>query len=293
MSKHFIGVVKEMRPQHYMKNLLIFSAVIFSGNLFQAELFLRCLYGFASFSLLASAIYIMNDIHDYESDRKHPVKCKRPIASGTISILEGYVVCFSLLVLSFAVNLIPGFSIGKFLVWGSYLLINILYSFGLKGYAFIDIILLMLCYVLRLTYGAVIVDIPISSYLYLTVFTLSFFLGMGKRKNELKLHGGSYRQSLRAYSYEFLDRFMYVCCALSIAFYALWCISNDEKNGNVMYTWTVPLVIIILMKYTHDIETDDSEGDPVSVIIKDRFLMICVTILAGLIFYILYMQWIS
>ena len=147
---------------------------------------------------------------------------------------------------------------------------------------------------MRVLYGAAIINSEVSAWVYLTVTSLSFYLGLGKRRNEQKklaAHGtvGNTRAVLSAYSYSFLDKFMYVCLTLSVAFYALW--SADEKiavkYGTDKLVWTVPLVLIVLMKYSANIEMD-SYGDPVDVVLHDKVLISLVllfgVVLLGLIY---------
>ena len=159
----------------------------------------------------------------------------------------------------------------------AYFAANLGYSLGLKHVPFLDIVLLVLGFVLRVLYGAAIVGSVTSAWVYLTVFALSFYLGLGKRRNELKKtrdSGGSTRKVLQYYSYEFLDKFMYLCLTLAVTFYALWSADGEitAKYGTDKLIWTVPLVIIILMKYSADIESD-SFGDPVDVVMHDKVLL--------------------
>ena len=154
------------------------------------------------------------------------------------------------------------------------MIINIAYSLGLKKVPILDVTILMIGFIIRLVYGAQIANIEISNWLYLTIMTGAFYMGFGKRRNEIRKQGDKSREVLKKYNKEFLDKFMYVCLILIVVFYCLWCIDINtiSRIGNSYIIWTVPLVLIILMKYSLDIEMD-SFGDPVDVIINDKILI--------------------
>ncbi len=276
------NVLRLMRPRHYIKNLLILVSVTFDRNLFRPAVLAQALLGFGAFCLLASAVYVLNDIRDVEADRQHEIKRARPIASGAVDIPEAWGLAALLLAASLAVQLAAFGNRGNsLLLMLAYFAVNLGYSLGLKHIPFLDIVLLVMGFVLRVVYGAAIVGSSTSAWVYLTVFALSFYLGLGKRRNELARlpqGGGATRRVLQYYSYEFLDKFMYLCLTLAVTFYALW--SADEevaaKYGTDKLIWTVPMVIIILMKYSADIESS-SYGDPVDVISQDKVLLgLCV-----------------
>lgn len=269
MQNKILNYIKLMRIHHCMKNLLIFFPIIFNGSFFEPVKLINAIVGFIAFSLLASTIYIINDIQDVDKDRLHPKKRYRPIASGAVTVSEGKCLAISLFCLSMLLNwqgqVILSY-IWLLLYWG----LNVLYSKGLKNVPIIDIVILASGFLIRLVYGATITNIVISGWLYLTVLTAAFYMGLGKRRNELgksERHTSS-RGVLKYYNYAFLDKNMYMCLGLAEAFYALWAISLSK---NTIMIWTVPIMIILAMKYSLDIEKD-SDGDPVEVIIHDKAL---------------------
>ena len=208
--------------KHYIKNLLIFVCILFDKKLFQLDVLYAEFKGFVSFCLMSSVVYIINDIRDVEADRRHEIKCKRPIASGDVNVKTAYLLAAVLLIFSVSVNIVSGFGLRAYILLGCYLFVNIGYSFGLKHIPILDVVLLVTGFLIRVLYGAAIVSSEVSSWAYLTVITLSFYLGLGKRRNELKkVSKGQTRKVLSFYTYEFLDKFMYLCLSLSIAFYAL------------------------------------------------------------------------
>lgn len=283
--------IKLMRPKHYFKNLLIFAPLLFSANLFNLELLGQTLLGFFAFSLIASSVYIINDIQDVENDRKHPVKCKRPLASGEIKLSHAKVLTCLLILVATIVNYFVASDVIMVMAWMYlYLGINIAYSNGLKNVPIIDIVILVSGFVIRVLYGSEITGIDISNWLYLTVIAMSFYLSLGKRRNELVRQQGGTREVLKYYNKEFLDKNMYVSLALTITFYALWTVDPltlERFSGNALI-WTVPLVIVICMKYSLNVE-GDSEGDPVEVLFSDKMLLLLVGIFAittGIIIYL-------
>ena len=270
-------LLRLMRPRHYIKNFLIFVSITFDRNLFNPSVMRPGLLGFAAFCLLASAVYVLNDIRDVEADRLHEVKRNRPVASGAVPIPAAWALSGTLFAAALAIQLAAFGLRGSGLLL-AYFAVNLGYSLGLKHVPFLDIVLLVSGFVLRVVYGAAIVGSSTSAWVYLTVFALSFYLGLGKRRNELvKLPpgGGSTRKVLQYYSYEFLDKFMYLCLTLAVTFYALWSADSEvaSKYGTDKLVWTVPLLIIILMKYSADIESS-SYGDPVDVILQDKVLLL-------------------
>ena len=270
-----LDIVRLMRPRHYIKNFLIFVSITFDHNLFNPQVLIQALLGFAAFCLLSSAVYVFNDIRDVEADRQHEIKRERPIASGAVPIPAAWALAAALFLCALAIQLAAfGTKGNSLLLFLAYFAVNLGYSLGLKHVPFLDIVLLVMGFVLRVVYGAAIVGSSTSAWVYLTVFSLSFYLGLGKRRNELLKAGGDTRKVLRYYSYEFLDKFMYMCLTLAVTFYALWSADDQitAKYGTDKLIWTVPLVIIILMKYSADIESN-SYGDPVDVVMHDKVLL--------------------
>jgi len=270
--------LKLMRIKHYIKNLLIFLPLIFSLNFTNIQADITVVIGFLLFSFTCSIVYIINDAQDVEKDRNHPEKCKRPIASGKVSIKEAYIlasVLFIIVIVGAIVAKINYMSIG---ILAFYLILNIIYTKKLKSVPIVDVVILVTCFVLRVIFGATLINVVVSNWLYLTIISFSFYLSLGKRRNELQkseVSGRNVRDVLKFYNKDFLDKNMYLCLALTIAFYSLWCVDpiNIEKFGTNYLVFTVPLVMIICMKYSLNIE-GNSYGDPVEVLLSDKVLII-------------------
>ena len=246
-----------MRVHHYIKNILIFMPLIFSGNLTDRRKFTATLLGMIAFSLVTSAVYIINDIRDAEKDRMHPTKKNRPIASGAVTPFHAVVLMVFILIAAVVLLVVSDATAGSYTLVILYLFINVAYSMGLKDVPLLDVTILASGFLLRVLFGA-------------------FYFSLGKRRNELqKKKDGDTRKVLKYYTRDFLDKNMYMCLALLNTFYALWC--KDITNAGMEYAmWTVPIVILICMKYSLTVE-GNSEGDPVEVLLHDRVLMaLCV-----------------
>lgn len=265
---------KLLRVKHYIKNLLIFFPLVFSRNLLNRQAFFKTLIGLAAFSLSASIVYIINDINDVEKDRRHPTKCLRPIASGAVSMRNAKAVLVLLCILVVALQYAA--SKNDWRIWAvltGYIASNLAYSLGAKNIALLDVFILVLGYILRIYYGAMLIGAPVSSWLYLTVLSMAAFLGFGKRRNELRMQGDVSRKVLGLYTSEFLDKAMYLCLCLTIVFYALWCEDMARVMENQILLFSVPLVLMICMRYSMDVE-GDSDGDPVEVVLADKPLLL-------------------
>lgn len=280
-----IKYLKLIRVKHWIKNFLIFLPLIFSKNINIANIILVIL-GFISFSLASSAIYIINDIKDKEKDSKHPTKKNRPIASGAISVNNALLVMVILLLMTIGILIylsLDNYFISLYII--GYILLNIMYSMKLKNIPLLDVTILALGFLIRVLYGGALINVEVSSWLFLTVLSISFYLGLGKRRNELKVQEkvGNTRNVLKYYNKEFLDKNMYMCLCMTIIFYSLWC--QDLNYEYIM--WTVPLVILICMKYSLNIESNSS-GDPVEVVFKDKVLIVLGLVYALSLIIILY-----
>lgn len=261
--------IKLLRIKHWVKNVLIFIPVICAKQV-NMENVGKALLAFLSFSLLSSTIYILNDLRDVEQDRLHPRKKDRPIASGKVTQTAAMVLMFATGVLSLACNvLISGEFLFKTSVfWGAYLLINLGYSLGLKNVALMDITLLSAGFVLRVYYGAAVLGIAVSSWLFLTIMSASVFMGLGKRRKELIYHPDA-RKVLKEYNEAFLTQFQFVSLTLVLVFYALWAVQQEIAA----LPFTVPMVLLVLMRYCLIVEKSE-EGDPTTILFGDKTLLL-------------------
>lgn len=283
--------IKIMRPKHYLKNGLVLVPLFFDCNIFNWFLSLKTLLGFVAFSMMSSVVYIINDINDIDADRKNDAKKDRPLAAGSIKIYEALVLVFVLFWIAIIITYLSGRAIT--VIWLLlYLILNLAYSIKLKHVPIADVTILASGYFIRLIYGAAITNIELSFWICMTAITFSLYMGLGKRRNELSQMGDnacSARGVLKNYNIDFLDKNMYVCLGLAITFYALWTGDDTtvEKLGTNLQIWTVPIVIILAMKYSLDIEKGES-GDPMEVILADKWLIFIGIIYVITLFIILY-----
>jgi len=279
-----------IRVKHYIKNFLIFLPLFFSGMYNQFDKLLLCLLGFILFCFVSSLIYVFNDIADIEKDKLHETKKNRPLASGIISIKKAFLVIFLLVIIigicAYGIYVVSGNFYPLFLPL-LYVIINILYSKGLKNIALIDVIILVSGFLIRLFFGGALINAEVSNYLYLTVMSGAFYMGFGKRRNEIIKSKNNTRSVLKYYNKDFLDKSMYVCLTLTIVFYSMWTVDPvvTNKIGNGYLIWTIPILMIMLFQYSLSVEKD-SDGDPVEVILQNKSLLVMTLIYVLVILFI-------
>ena len=271
--------IRLIRPKHWIKNLLILLPLLCSGQVLQHDRLIPGILAFFAFSLLASSIYIINDVRDRENDRKNPSKCSRPIASGAVSVSSAMLLFIAVLALG----------VLCWVIFLLYFFLNLIYSFGGKNVPLLDIAILVSGFLLRVIYGGMVTDIPLSHWLCLTITAASFYLSLGKRRGELLKNPDNPRPVLRYYSRDFLEKNMYMSVALAIVFYALWTVdaSSVIRFGTTALVWTVPLVILIFMRYSLIVE-DKTDGDPVEVILHDIPLLLLALLLGVIVIGLIY-----
>ena len=284
--------IKLIRVKHWLKNGLVFLPLFFSKNLYNVKLLLYCLLGFICVSLSSSIVYVLNDIKDVDKDKLHTIKKNRPLASGAISIKKEYIVIVILSLLLIGLVGYLYYIVRDLLIIFIplfYILLNFMYSFWLKNVPIIDVIILVSGFLFRVMYGGVIINASVSKFLYLMIIFGSFYLGFGKRRNEIVKNGEKSRKVLLLYNKEFLDKNMYVSLALTIVCYTLWCVdaSTILRVGHDYLFWTIPIIMVIFQLYSLDIE-GDSHGDPVEVIFGNKVLLFVIAVYIAVLFLMLY-----
>jgi 4-hydroxybenzoate polyprenyltransferase len=285
------NIIASMRPQQLIKNLFLFAALIFSGNLFNTRDLFLTVAGFALFSLVASGIYLFNDVIDLEHDRLHPEKSGRPLASGKLSIGRalgaGAVLSLAGATAGFFLNMWFG------VILTAYILINILYSFSLKNMVILDVMTIAAGFVLRVLAGAVLIGVRTSEWLIICTVLLSLFLGFSKRRHELKfLEGGAntHRSVLQYYSPYFLDQMIGIVTATTVMSYALYTISEEtvRKFNTRQLLYTVPFVLYGIFRYLYLVHKKEEGGNPARLMLTDMPLLVNIVlwiITASLIIY--------
>lgn len=279
--------LKLIRVKHYAKNLLIFLPIIFGKKMLEIDSLGKVVLGFIVFSFTASIIYIFNDLKDIERDKNHPKKCKRPIASGEITKRQALLIILFFMVLNIILICIFLNNMKASLILAVYFVINIAYTLKLKNIPILDITILAMGFLIRVVFGALLVHVQISNWLYLTILSISFYMAMGKRRNEIiKIQNTEdTREVLKYYNNNFLNENMYMFLGLAIMFYSLWCLDMNSQYKYIIYT--IPFIMILAMKYSLNIEKD-SYADPIEVIFEDKILMLtmlCFLIILLLIIY--------
>jgi 4-hydroxybenzoate polyprenyltransferase len=267
------SVFVTLRPQQWVKNFVLFAGLVFSQNLSNSDMVLKTIFGFALFCLLSSSVYILNDILDIESDRKHPLKSNRPIARGDIKISTAVVLFFILALVSLGLSysLSPSFALTALV----YFVMNILYSIYLKHVVIIDVMCIALGFVLRAVAGAVVIGVEISAWLIVCTTLLALFLGFGKRRHELMLlenQATDHRKSLSEYSQYFLDQMISVVTASTVIAYAFYTLSPDveSKLGTKHMDLTIPFVLYGVFRYLYLIHQKEGGGSPTQMFLNDK-----------------------
>ena len=294
MTKYF----KLLRVEQWVKNLFVFLPLFFSGNILNVDLFAKSIFAFVIFSLAASSIYIINDYSDIESDRKHPEKRKRPLASGAISkasalfiLTVALVAAMSLLFFLHQYFLI---NISKFsVIIGTYLLINLAYTFKLKHVAIIDVTIISLGFVLRVLAGGYITEIPISQWAILLTFILALVLALGKRRGELinAQISGKTRKSLDGYNVQFADIALSISVTLAIVSYLMFTVQPEVQNRfGIKIFYTFIFVVFAFMRYLQQTLVYNRTESPTKIIYKDRYIQFTVLAWVGSFLLLIYDQ---
>ena len=259
------------RVNHYIKNLLVFTPLLFTSGLSDLSKLALSFKAFIIFSLIASVIYVINDLFDIKFDKKHPQKRKlKPLASGKISISFAYFSIAILSIISIFILLNNKNLINVFLI---YIIMNVFYSFFLKFIPILDIFILSFNYILRVYAGSVIIDVPLSNWMAITIFAGAIFISALKRRQEIIIHGTSSRPVLKKYSINYLNKIADYSAILSIVFYCLYVISVNEK-----LVITIPLVLFGILRYSYLSESKNFSDSPIDEIIKDKQNLILVII---------------
>ncbi|MDX9992047.1 MAG: decaprenyl-phosphate phosphoribosyltransferase [Anaerolineales bacterium] len=274
------ALLKTMRPKQWAKSVFLLAALVFDRKLTNLEAILHTLAGVLVFSLVVSVVYIINDIADLESDRKHPTKCKRPIAAGKLSIPAAWGFGAAILLISFplAYLLSPTFAA----ITGIYFIANLIYSKWIKHVVLLDIIILASFYVLRVAAGVALIDVQrFSPWIYLFTIFLALLMGTGKRRAELaELAGGpsDQRKVLDGYSIHFLDQLITLASGSTIITYSLYTFSAPNLPENHAMMLTIPFIIYSILRYQYLLQVQETGGAPEDVVLADRPLQVSIVV---------------
>ena len=286
-------VVRLMRPAQWVKNGLVFAALVFSKHLFVADSAKRATMAFVSFCLLASAAYVLNDVRDADRDRLHPTKRLRPIAAGRVSAGLAVLLATALATAAAVLGAILGGDFPKLAL--GYAALQIGYSFLLKDIVILDVMAIAAGFVLRAAAGGVAIDVEVSPWLIICTFLLAMFLGFSKRRHEVVLleqDAAAHRQSLRDYSPYFLDQMISVVTASTVLAYAIYTVSPEvrEKLHTDLLYLTVPFVLYGIFRYLYLVHQREGGGDPTRALLTDRPLWANVILWIGTAIWLLYVR---
>jgi 4-hydroxybenzoate polyprenyltransferase len=299
LLKKLSALFRLIRPKQWVKNLFVFSALVFSKHLFDFDYLSKTLLAFAAFSFSASFVYIVNDIADRDRDRLHPKKRKRPIASGEISPAFGMVIAVVLLVIVVGIVSVldPRFT----LCLAAYLVMNLAYSFYLKELVLIDVFVIAIGFMLRVIGGAVVLDVERSSWLILTTMFLSLFLAIAKRRGELvtiaattevENQATSTRKVLEHYNVDFAEQMTTICAAGFVFCYALYTVSDRTVTlfGTDNLVLTTPFVLYGVFRYLYLLHLKNLGENPTEVVLNDLPMMINFVAYAAAMLFIIYVK---
>jgi 4-hydroxybenzoate polyprenyltransferase len=284
-----IAVLQLIRVKHWIKNFFIFIPIFFAGQLLHYELYWPLLEGFLAYGLVASCIYVLNDLKDIENDRIHPKKKFRPLAAGTINPAAAKIIAPVLLVLGFGL----AWTIGPKFTWilFIYFAMNLSYSYGLKKIPILDVIIVAIGFVLRIKAGSVITDIPLSQWIIIMVFLLALFIAIAKRRDDLLIKessGTDVRAVSRIYSREYLGTMLAMFSGIIVVAYMMYTLSPEvvQRIGTYRLFYTSLFVVAGIMRYLQLALVSNDTGSPVELLTTDRFLQVCI-VLWVLSFYLL------
>jgi 4-hydroxybenzoate polyprenyltransferase len=271
-----IALINAMRPKQWTKNSFVFFALVFDKQLFHLNAFMRTLEGFFLFCLISSTVYLFNDIADVESDRRHPTKKNRPIASGALPINVAWSAAFVLSIITLALGylLSPVFTS----ILALYLVINLLYSRWLKHVPILDVLIVAAGFVLRVGAGASLIVVErFSPWLYVVTTLFALFIGFGKRRAEMTLlekGAGSHRKVLDGYTLPLLDQYITIVSGTTIVAYSFYTFSAVNLPPNHSMMLTIPFAVYGIFRYLQLIQTGHAAGSPDEVALKDRPLQL-------------------
>lgn len=274
-------ILKAMRPKQWTKNAFVFAALIFDRKLFDLPSLERTLLTFGLFCLLASSVYIINDIMDIEADRNHPVKKNRPIASGKLPVSLAIIIACLLLVMSLAGAYL--LDLVTFLIFVVYFLLNLAYSKWLKHFAIIDVLVIAACFVLRVAAGVSVIQVErFSPWLYVVTTLFALYLGFGKRRAELSLliaeNSTSHRRVLAGYSIDLIDQLITIVSSTTIIAYSLYTFSAPNLPENHSMMLTIPFVLYGIFRYLSLIQISKKGGEPEDLLLNDRPLQVTIAL---------------
>ena len=271
------SILALLRPHQWIKNAFVFPSLFFTPERVSVESVIAVSLGFVCFCAISSAVYIVNDFADRESDRQHPEKCTRPLAADTVSVATALplaaVLGAAAMIGAYALS--PGF----FLVVVAYLLLNLAYSYAIKHVSILDIFAIALSFILRLMGGAIIVDVQPSVWIIVCTGLLAMFLAIGKRRDDLvRILDQGHRGSLAGYNIRYLDTASGIVLGALFVAYTIYTTDREVMHnlGTEQLYLTVPFVLAGILRYLQIMVVEEKSGAPTRVVLRDTFLKVAV-----------------
>ena len=275
-----MNILKILRPHQWVKNTFIFIPLFFGGSLFDMADWTSSLVAFVAFSFAASAIYSINDIVDVEADKKHPKKCKRPIAAGLVSKRQASLLA---IILAIAALALP-FLLNNWMlsvVIALYLAMNLCYCIRLKHYAIIDVCLVALGFVMRIVAGGVATDIVLSRWIVMMTFLLTLFLSFAKRRDDVLIMnetGMAPRKNTSRYNLTFINQAITITGGVMLVCYIMYTVSPEviERFNSPNLYMTSFFVILGLLRYIQLTVVDERSCEPTRLVLSDRLIQLII-----------------
>jgi 4-hydroxybenzoate polyprenyltransferase len=290
MTKQFRLILKTMRPRQWPKNVFLLAGLVFDGQLTNPSALSITFVGLALFCLVSSLVYIINDLTDIETDRLHPTKQKRPLASGQLSKKTAVITAVILFILIFPISFILDIYFG--IIISSYFLLMLAYSLWLKRIPIIDVMVIAAGFVLRVAAGVVIITTnQFSPWLFVATTFLALFIAIGKRRSEidtLESVADAHRQVLKGYSLDMLDQMLTIILAATMMTYCLYTFASPITPGNHVMMLTIPFVIYGLLRYLYLIRMEHIGGAPEEIVLTDLPMQLAIGLWGLTVIIILY-----
>lgn len=277
------NILRLTRPKQWIKNFFVFIPMFFGGELFNINSIELVTLTFFAYSFVASSIYCYNDIVDVDADRNHPVKCHRPIASGTLSIRMGYTLMIAMFVLGIGVALLlpPEVMSNVMAVIVFYYVLNLAYCSKLKQYAILDVCIVAFGFVLRILAGGFACELPLSNWIVIMTFLLTLFMSFAKRRDDvLRMNetGEAPRKNTVRYNLTFINQAITITASVTLVCYIMYCVSPEvvERFQTPYLYLTFVFVLIGLLRYIQIAVVDQKSGDPTKIILRDHFSQVIV-----------------
>ncbi len=289
------SALKLIRPKQWLKNVFVMMPMFFGGSLMNTQAVYAAVVTFFAYSFIASSVYCFNDIIDVEYDRRHPVKCHRPIASGAITLSQAYGLMALMFFLSMATLLL--LRVNMWVVGGIilfYYVLNLSYCAWLKQHAIVDVCVVAFGFVLRLLAGGEATEVTLSKWLVLMTFLLTLFLSFAKRRDDvirMEETGEAPRKNTIRYNLTFINQAITITASVTLVCYIMYTVSPEvtaRAHTEYLYLTTI-FVLLGLLRYIQLTVVDKRSGDPTKIMLRDRFTQVVVLLFALSFFLIIYL----